>query len=114
MLHEPGVTSNTNGSSGTHVMWDSHRNLIWQAGLSSMVLMYDPAKGTAEPLWCPENDRDSLGIPCMHPGAWGNNGLMMERGMWLHPTDPEYLFVVNGPMIQRAHLMSGTSEIFSY
>ena len=50
----------------------------------------------------------------MHMAAWGNNGLMLERGMWIHPTDKEIVFVVNGPMIQRAHLMSGTSEIFSY
>ena len=101
-------------SSGTHVLWDAHRNLIWQAGLSGSTLMFDPAKGTSEPLWCPENERDYFGIACLKPGAWGNNGLPMERGLWMHPTDPEYLFVVNLSMIIRVHLMSGTSEIFSY
>lgn len=114
LLHKDGVTDNNNGSSGTHVLWDSQRNLIWQAGLSGSTLMFDPAKGTSEPLWCPQHDRDYLGIACLHLGAWGNNGMPMERGLWLHPTDKEYLFVVNLTMIIRVHLMSGTSEIFSY
>ena len=114
MLHKDGLTDTNNGSSGTHVVWDSHRNLIWQAGLSGSTLLFDPAKGTSEPLWCPQNDRDYLGMPCLHPGAWGNNGMPMERGMWLHPTDKAYMFVVNLTMIIRVHLMSGTSEIFSY
>ncbi len=114
MVHKDGVTDANNGSSGTHVIWDAHRNLIWQAGLSGSTLMFDPAKGTSEPLWCPENVRDYFGIACLKPAAWGNNGLPMERGIWMHPTDPEYLFVVNLTMIMRVHLMSGTSEIFSY
>jgi len=114
LLHKDGVTDAHNGSSGTHVLWDAHRNLIWQAGLSGSTLMFDPVKGKGEPLWCPENDRDFMGIACLHPGAWGNNGLPMERGLWLHPTDKEYLFVVNLTMIIRVHLPSGTSEIFSY
>ncbi len=62
MVHAGGVTDANNGSSGTHVLWDAHRNLIWQAGLSGSTLMFDPAKGTSEPLWCPENVRDYFGI----------------------------------------------------
>ncbi len=114
LLHKDGVTDAHNGSSGTHVVWDAHRSLIWQAGLSGSTLMFDPAKGKGEPLWCPENDRDYMGIACLHPAAWGNNGLPMERGIWIHPTDKEYIFVVNLSMIIRVHLPSGTSEIFSY
>lgn len=114
MLHKDGVTDAHNGSSGTHVVWDAHRKLIWQAGLSGSTLMFDPQKGKGEPLWCPENDRNFMGIACVHPGAWGNNGMPMERGLWLHPSDKDYLFVVNLSMIIRVHLPSGTSEIFSY
>jgi hypothetical protein len=114
MLHKDGVTDTNTGSTGTHVVWDAHRNLIWQAGLSGATLMFDPAKGTSEPLWCPQNDRDYFGIACLKAAAWGNNGMPMERGIWIHPTDPEYIFVVNATMIMRVHLMSGTSEIFSY
>jgi hypothetical protein len=76
--------------------------------------MYDPAKGTTEPLWCAQNDRNYMDIACLKPAAWGNNGMPLERGMWMHPSDKEYLFVVNYTMIQRVHLTSGTSEIFSY
>ena len=114
MLHKDGVIDANNGSSGTHVVWDSHRNLLWQAGLSGSTLLFDPAKGKSEPLWCPQHDRDYLGIACLHLGAWGNNGMPMERGLWLHPTDKDYLFVVNLTLIIRVHLPSGTSEIFSY
>lgn len=114
MLHKDGVTDAHNGSSGTHVVWDAHRNLIWQAGLSGSTLLFDPKVGKGEPLWCPENDRNFMGIACLHLGAWGNNGLPMERGLWMHPSDKDYVFVVNLSMIIRVHLPSGTSEIFSY
>lgn len=113
-LHTEGVDDNNTGSSGTHVVWDPYRKLIWQAGLSSATLLYDPATGKSEPLWCPQNDRDFKGIACKKMGAWGNNGLLLERGLWMHPSDQKFMFVVNGPMIQRVHLKSGTSEIFSY
>ena len=83
----------------------------WAAGPS---LLFDPATGTSEPLWCPQNFRDYKGIACLKPAAWGNNGLPMERGMWLHPTDPDLMFVVNYSMIVRVDLKAGTSEIFSY
>ena len=114
LLHKKGVTDNNSGSSGTHVTWDPYRKLIWQAGLSGATLMFDPAKGSTEPLWCPENYRDYKGITCLHIGAWGYNGMPMERGMWMHPSDKDYIFVVNLNMIIRVHLPSGTSEIFSY
>lgn len=113
-LHTYGVDDTNTGSSGTHVVWDSYRNLMWQIGFSSAALLYDPATGTSEPLWCPENYRDYKGINCKKMAAWGNNGLVLERGMWMHPTSPDYVFVVNAQMIQRVHLASGTSEIFSY
>ncbi|MCB9740364.1 MAG: hypothetical protein H6747_13970 [Deltaproteobacteria bacterium] len=113
-LHTYGVDDNNTGSSGTHIVWDDYRKLFWQMGFSSATLMYDPAKGTSEPLWCPENDRDYKGIACKKLGAWGNNGLVLERGFWMHPTSAEYMFVVNGNGIVRVHLKSGTSEIFSY
>jgi hypothetical protein len=32
----------------------------------------------------------------------------------MHPSDKDYVFVVNYTMIIRVHLPSGTSEIFSY
>jgi hypothetical protein len=114
LLHKEGVNDNNTGSTGTHVLWDPYRSLIWQAGLSGATLMYDPAKGTTEPLWCAQNDRNYMDIACLKPAAWGNNGMPLERGMWMHPSDKEYLFVVNYTMIQRVHLTSGTSEIFSY
>ncbi|MCO4761840.1 MAG: hypothetical protein KC502_10065 [Myxococcales bacterium] len=114
LLHKKGVTDNNSGSSGTHVTWDPYRKLIWQAGLSGSTLLYDPAKGTTEPLWCPQNVRDYKGIACLHKGAWGYNAMPMERGMWMHPTDKDYMFVVNLNLIARVHLPSGTSEIFSY
>lgn len=114
VLHKEGVTDNNNGSSGTHVLWDGFRNLIWQGGLSGSTLLFDPTTGTTEPLWCPQNFRDYKGIACLKPAAWGNNGLPMERGMWLHPTDPDLMFVVNYSMIVRVDLKAGTSEIFSY
>ena len=113
-LHTYGVDDNNTGSSDTHIVWDDYRKLFWQMGFSSSTLLYDPAKGTSEPLWCPENDRDYKGIGCKKLGAWGNNGLVLERGFWMHPTSPEYMFVVNAWSIGRVHLKSGTSEIFSY
>jgi hypothetical protein len=39
---------------------------------------------------------------------------VLERGFWMHPTSPEYMFVVNAWSVLRVHLKSGTSEIFSY
>lgn len=114
LLHKDGVNDTNTGSSGTHVLWDAKRSLIWQGGLSGATLLFDPAKGTSEPLWCAANDRDYLGIACLKSAAWGNNGMPMERGMWMHPTDQDYMFVVNYSMIQRVDLKAGTSEIFSY
>lgn len=113
-IHVDGVTDAHNGSSGTHVVWDPYRSLIWQAGLSGSTLLFDLTTGKGEPLWCPQNERDYKGIGCVHPGAWGNNGMPLERGLWLHPKSAEYAFVVNGPIVMRVHLKSGTSEIFSY
>ena len=113
-IHVYGVTDQNTGSSGTHVVWDPHRELIWQAGFASSTLLYDPATGGSEPLWCPQNYRDYKGIACLKLAAWGNNGLLLERGFWIHPTNPNYAFVVNGTMIQRVDLAAGTSEIFSY
>jgi hypothetical protein len=113
-LHIDGVTDPHSASSGTHVLWDKYRNLIWQAGLSGSTLLFDPEVGKAEPLWCPQNYRDFKGIGCVHLGAWGANGMPLERGLWLHPNSDKYAFVVNASMIIRVHLESGTSEIFSY
>ena len=113
-VHADGINDSNSGSSGTHVTWDPYRKLIWQAGLSGATLLYDPSKGTSEPLWCPENYRDYKGINCLHKGAWGFNAMPMERGMWMHPTDKDYMFVINANLISRVHLPSGTSEIFSY
>mgnify|MGYP000374135889 CR=1 FL=1 len=113
-LHVKNVDDTNSGSSGTHVVWDHHRNIIWQAGFSNATLLYDPDTGTSEPLWCAENYRDYKGMRCQKPAAWGNNGLLIERGYWIHPTDPRYAFVVNGAAIMRVDLVAGSSEIFSY
>lgn len=78
------------------------------------VVMYDPATDTREPLWCPENYRDYKGINCFKKSAFGYNGLLLERGYWMHPTDPNYIFVVNAKAIVRVDLKAGTSELFSY
>ena len=77
--------------------------------------MYDPVTDSSEPLWCAQNDRNYKGIACNKIGSWGNNGLTAERGFWMHPTDPDYIFVITGASkISRVHLPSGTSSFFSY
>ena len=114
LLHAHGIDDFNSGSSGTNVMWDPYRNLIWQSGLASSTLLYDPATDTSEPLWCPQNYRDYKGISCLKKSAWGYNGLLLERGIWMHPTKKDYVFAVNGPMVQRVDLKAGTSEIFSF
>jgi hypothetical protein len=112
-LHDDNDDLNS-GSSGTHVVWDEYRDLIWQAGFASTMVMYDPTTDTSEPLWCPENYRDYKGVNCFKKSAFGYNGLLLERGFWMHPTKPDYIFVVNGKAIVRVDLLAGTSELFSY
>ena len=113
VLHTKGVHDNNTGSTGTHIVWDEYRGLIWQGGFANPILMFDPIAGTSEPLWCPQNYRNYRGISCQKQAAWGNNGLLLERGFWMHPSRGDYIFVVNGPMIMRVDLTAGTSEIFS-
>jgi len=103
------------GGSGTHVLWDSYRDLIWQMGMSNAVLMYDPANADVTPLGCPTAYRDYQGINCKQLAAWGGNGLLTEKGGWFHPSDSNIFFAVNsGRGIVRLDLQSGNSDLFVY
>jgi hypothetical protein len=102
----PGATATSNGIGIIKVGVDG--------STCDTVVMYDPATDTREPLWCPENYRDYKGINCFKKSAFGYNGLLLERGYWMHPTDPNYIFVVNAKAIVRVDLKAGTSELFSY
>lgn len=69
---------------------------------------------TSEPLSYPESYRDYKAINCFKTSAFGHNGLRLERGLWMHPTKPDCVFVVNGKTIVRVDLKADTSELFSY
>jgi hypothetical protein len=112
-LHTEDQDSVTGGS-GTHVLWDPYRNLIWQMGFSNSVLLYDPATTDVTPLSCSIWYRDYKGINCKQLAAWGNNGFLLERGGWFHPSNSNIFFAVNGRAIMRLDLASGNSDIFSY
>jgi hypothetical protein len=106
---------NVSGSSGTHVLWDYHRDLIWQMGLSSAILFYDPSNGDVTPFGCNDLYRDYKGINCRRAtGALHANGMPLERGGWFHPTDPNIFFQVSDLSITRVDLRSTNSDIFSF
>jgi hypothetical protein len=105
---------NVTGGSGTHVLWDPYRDLIWQMGFSNAVLLYDPMTADVTPLGCDIWYRDYKGINCKQLAAFGNNGFLLERGGWFHPSDSNIFFAVNGKAIVRLDLASGNSDIFVF
>ena len=70
--------------------------------------------GSVTPLGCDVWYRDYKGINCKQLAAFGNNGFLLERGAWFHPSDPNIFFAVNVKSIVRLDLASGNSDIFVF
>lgn len=101
------------GSTATHIRWDPYRKLIWQDGLSSQVLLFDPATKTGAPLGCALNNRNFHGIRCAVFGTPWQTNPALEHGFWFHPTDPDIVFFSRLYGIVRYELSTGNNYIFS-